>query len=177
MPFAYYERLSPARQRIYRASDAVGEIALPRPEALRPLAVALERALATGERAAVERAAQCLANGICDQLGVRRAAVTVLERRPRAGWGELHGLYEPARPPRHPRITVWMRTARRERVVAFRTFLRTLLHELLHHLDYTLLHLPDSLHTEGFYRRESSLFHQLVPGARRGRAARATAKR
>jgi hypothetical protein len=47
--------------------------------------------------------------------------------------------------------------------VAFRTFLRTLLHELCHHLDYRLYRLPDSFHTEGFYKRESSLFHQLVP--------------
>jgi hypothetical protein len=56
-----------------------------------------------------------------------------------------------------------MRTARQRRVVAFRTFLRTLLHELGHHLDYEHLRLADSFHTEGFYKRESSLFHQLVP--------------
>jgi uncharacterized damage-inducible protein DinB len=31
-----------------------------------------------------------------------------------------------------------------------------------HHLDYTLLKLGDSLHTQGFYQRESHLFHQLV---------------
>ena len=59
-------------------------------------------------------------------------------------------------------VTVWMRTAQRRRVVAFRTFLRTLLHELCHHLDYELLGLEDSFHTQGFYKRESSLFHQLV---------------
>jgi DinB superfamily len=47
-------------------------------------------------------------------------------------------------------------------VVAFRTYLRTLLHEVGHHLDYALLRLRDSYHTEGFYKRESSLFHQLV---------------
>ena len=47
-------------------------------------------------------------------------------------------------------------------MVAFRTFLRTLLHEMGHHLDYTLLKLGDSLHTQGFYQRESHLFHQLV---------------
>ena len=56
-----------------------------------------------------------------------------------------------------------MRTARQARVVAFRTFLRTLLHEIGHHLDYTHLKLAESFHTEGFFRRESSLFHQLVP--------------
>src|SRR5439155_694108 len=61
-------------------------------------------------------------------------------------------------------ITVWMLTAKRGQVVAFRTFLRTLLHELCHHLDYTLLHLRDSLHTQGFYQRESSLFHALEAG-------------
>jgi hypothetical protein len=55
-----------------------------------------------------------------------------------------------------------MRTARHRRVVAFRTFLRTLLHEVGHHLDYTFLKLADSYHTEGFFKRESSLFRQLV---------------
>jgi hypothetical protein len=55
-----------------------------------------------------------------------------------------------------------MRTARLRRVVAFRTYLRTLLHELGHHLDYRYLKLADSFHTQGFYQRESSLFHQLV---------------
>ncbi|MCP4200519.1 MAG: hypothetical protein GY769_01130, partial [bacterium] len=62
------------------------------------------------------------------------------------------------------RISVWMRTAQKRNVVAFKTFLRTLLHELGHHLDYELLELEDSLHTEGFFKRESSLFHQLVGG-------------
>jgi hypothetical protein len=56
-----------------------------------------------------------------------------------------------------------MRTAKHRRVVAFRTFLRTLLHELCHHLDYELFGLDESFHTQGFYKRESSLFHQLVP--------------
>jgi uncharacterized damage-inducible protein DinB len=59
-----------------------------------------------------------------------------------------------------------MRTARQKRVVAFRTYLRTLLHEVGHHVDYTLLRLPESYHTEGFYKRESSLFHQLVTDGR-----------
>jgi len=55
-----------------------------------------------------------------------------------------------------------MRTAKHRRVVAFRTFLRTLLHELCHHLDYELFGLEETFHTEGFYKRESSLFHQLM---------------
>jgi len=59
-------------------------------------------------------------------------------------------------------VTVWIRTAKHRRVVAFRTFLRTLLHELCHHLDYELFGLEETFHTEGFYKRESSLFHQLM---------------
>jgi len=55
-----------------------------------------------------------------------------------------------------------MRTAQRHQVVTFRTFFRTLIHELCHHLDYELLRLPESFHTEGFYKRESSIVHQLL---------------
>ena len=64
-----------------------------------------------------------------------------------------------------------MRTHANEQVVAFRTFLRTLLHEVLHHLDYVHFHLPESFHTEGFFKRESSLVRQLLgPGAASSRA-------
>jgi hypothetical protein len=55
-----------------------------------------------------------------------------------------------------------MRTAKRGQVVAFRTFLRTLLHEVCHHLDYTYFQLRESYHTEGFFQRESSLFRIIV---------------
>jgi len=65
-----------------------------------------------------------------------------------------------------------MRTAKQKRVVAFRTYLRTLLHEVGHHLDYTVLRLPESYHTEGFYKRESSLFHQLVTDPEEERGCR-----
>lgn len=46
-------------------------------------------------------------------------------------------------------------------MVAYRTFLRTLLHELGHHLDYELYRLEESFHTQGFYKREASMFRQL----------------
>jgi hypothetical protein len=61
-----------------------------------------------------------------------------------------------------------MRTAQRHQVVKFRTFLRTVLHELCHHLDYEMLGLTDSFHTDGFYKRESSLLRQLLPPAPEG---------
>src|SRR5262249_19780896 len=115
------------------------------------------------ERRLTESATQLLASALTRDLGVPPVRVKVLAARPHARWGELHGLYERTeRSAETPLITLWMRTARQKRVVAFRTYLRTLLHEVGHHLDYTLLGLADSFHTQGFYQRESHLFHQLV---------------
>ena len=163
MPFAYFERLSRRQQGIYLRSDKITAVPLPGAGALRPLVVELGATLESGDRALTESACQLLANGLGRALGLPPVRVTVLAARPHATWGELHGLYESTgKPGRPPTITLWMRTAQQKRVVAFRTFLRTLLHEMGHHLDYTLLRLGDSLHTQGFYQRESHLFHQLV---------------
>jgi hypothetical protein len=84
---------------------------------------------------------------------------------------ELHGLYEFGGGRRQPVVSVWMRTAQRRQVVAFRTFMRTFLHEVVHHLDYQLLRLEDSYHTQGFYKRAESLYRQLVPAELAERAA------
>jgi hypothetical protein len=163
VPFAYFAHLNRRQQAIYLRSDAVAGVVLPDPARMRPLAGDLATALAGGDRADVESAAERLALALARALGVPPVAVRVLAVRPHARWGELHGLYEPARRAgASPVITLWMRTAKQRRVVAFRTFLRTLLHELGHHLDYTLLRLAESFHTQGFYQRESHLFHQLV---------------
>ncbi len=170
MPFAYYARLSKSQKAVYDKSDGITEVRLPEAEALRLLVAPLAEALAREERELVQRSCQRLLDGLARAVSVAPVRVEVLAVRPHARWGELHGLYTEGRAGRPPRITLWMRTARQRRVVAFRTFLRTLLHELCHHLDYRLLRLADSFHTEGFYKRESSLFHQLIPSdAERGR--------
>jgi hypothetical protein len=162
MPFAYYNRLSARDRAIYRASDATPSLALPQADELHPLVEGLRRALAHEDRREVEAAASGLALALALHLALPPVSLQVLAVRPSARWGELHGLYtrDEGRP---PRIQLWMRTVRHRRVVAFRTFLRTLLHEIGHHVDYELLHLEDSFHTEGFFKRESSLFRQLVP--------------
>jgi uncharacterized damage-inducible protein DinB len=162
VPFGYYARLSRARQAVYRKSDEIARIRLRRPGELRPLVAELEAALVSESRERTQAASERLIGGLAAALGIPAVRVEVLAARPHARWGELHGLYE-APPRRRPTITLWMRTARQRRVVAFRTFLRTLLHELGHHVDYAMLGLRESFHTEGFYKRESSLFHQLVP--------------
>jgi len=163
MPFAYYRRLSRRNKQIYRLSDEVEVIILPAGHGLEKPAERLATALAAEEQRLVTRLCNELAGQSCRLLGVRPVRIKVLARRPSDDTGELHGLYESSSR-RDPQITVWMRTVQRKQVVAYRTFLRTLLHELCHHLDYELLRLDESFHTEGFYKRESSLFKQLVPG-------------
>jgi len=164
MPFAYYSRLSSREKAIYRRSDEITALLVGDPEALHPMVDALRHALASDQRRAVEAAASRLVLGIGERLAMPPVTVSVLAVRPSSSWGELHGLY--TRTVRGPaRIELWMRTARHHRVVAFRTFLRTLLHEVGHHVDYEHLRLGESFHTEGFFRRESSLFKQLVPSA------------
>jgi len=162
MPFDYYHRLSKRNQAVYRQSDRVDEVTLTAPHALKPGTPILQQALADDDRRAVELACKGLAAGLCADLGVPAVNVKVLAVRPHNDYGELHGLYEPAAGRKRATISLWMRTVRHKRVVAFRTFLRTLLHEFCHHLDYEHYRLPESFHTEGFFKRESSLFKQLV---------------
>jgi hypothetical protein len=165
MPFSYYARLTRAQQVVYRRSDAITEIRLPNADLFQPLIEDLGAALVSESREQTQAASERLIRGLAQVLRMPPVRVEVLAARPHAKWGELHGLYTAERG-RTPKIQLWMRTAKQRRVVAFRTYLRTLLHEVGHHIDYTLLRLPDSFHTEGFYKRESSLFHQLVPEAR-----------
>jgi hypothetical protein len=121
----------------------------------------LRAALEVDDDRAVREASVAICAGLSAALGAPPPIVEILAVRPSEEWGELHGLYTTGDEP--PRIRVWMRTAKRGRVVAFRTFLRTLLHELGHHLDFEVLRLDQSFHTEGFFRRESGLVKALLP--------------
>jgi hypothetical protein len=161
--FAYYQRLGARQRRIYDRSDAAGIVSVPGAAACGPLVAAVGRALAADARPETERATQRLVDEILRRLHVQPVRVRVLAVRPSSSREELHGLYEFGGNRPRPVITVWMRTAQKRRVVAFRTFLRTLLHEVVHHLDYQHFHLEDSFHTQGFYKRAESLYRQLVP--------------
>lgn len=162
MPFAYFARLSPARQRIYQASDAILRVALPDVALLRLLVPGIHAALEVGRRTDTQRACQALVDAINLQLATPPVKVRVLDNRPSDDYGELHGLYEPEDGERCARITVWMRTAKKQQVARFRTFFRTLLHEVCHHLDYEYFKLVETFHTEGFYKRESVMLRELL---------------
>ena len=162
MRFAYYDRLSAHRQRIYRASDAIESIGLPPGVDLGGDVRALRDALAADHRAGVQRHCQRIVDRLTAGYRVPPIRVRVLAARPCGDYGELHGLYEPIDGRKPARISVWMRTAQRRQVVAFKSFLRTLCHEACHHLDYELFALEETFHTEGFYKRESSLANALL---------------
>ncbi len=170
MGFSYYRRLGPRQRAIVRRSDAISALPLPetRLESLRALTAAIEPPLRADDRCTLERRAARFTLALLAALRVEPVGVRVHAHRPRSAHSELHGLYV-REPGSRPLVHVWMRTAVRGQPVRYRTFLRTLLHEVCHHLDYTLLGLPDSFHTRGFYRRESSLMRQLL-GAPRGRS-------
>lgn len=161
MPFAYFDRLSAPRKRIYSRSDEIHEIPFAPLESDHALLAGIAAGLQADQRQEVGVASQALVSGLVARLGVPPIQVKVLAVRPHGQWGELHGLYEPNEPPAAATITVWMRTVARKQVVAYKSFVRTLLHELCHHLDYELYQFPETFHTEGFYKRESSLFKQL----------------
>ena len=171
---AWYRRLPPSLQRVAAASDRVTSLPLRAGPGLRESVAALQDVLLSEQ---VDRGARrwrsrspttcAAALGVADGCAfacrasgrTTRAASCTASTCPRTAAGATA-------------ITLWMRTAKRGQVVAYRTFLRTLLHELCHHLDYTYLHLRDSLHTQGFYQRESSLFAALgaaSPGSARVR--------
>jgi len=161
MPFSYFNRLSAPAKKIYLASDGIREVDLPNAELVLPLLPILREALLKDDHRAVSAASSALVLAITKLMRVPEVSVVVLAERPRRRGSELHGLYTLA-PGKKPQIKVWMRTAALGKVVAFKTFLRTLMHEVLHHLDYTHYKLRDSFHTVGFYSRESSLVRQLL---------------
>ena len=163
MAYSHYHRFTRGQKRIASQSDALPAIKLMQSMELQQIAGEVKRQLKLENLQFVERSSQHLIDAICQQLEFSSARVHVLERRPHDEMSELHGLYEPIEQTRpRARIYVWMRTAKRQQVVAFKTYLRTLVHELCHHLDYEYYKLEDSLHTQGFFQRESNIMKQLI---------------
>jgi hypothetical protein len=165
MPFPYYDRLSAARKRIYRKSDAIESLGIPLGLEPSAMVAAIGEGLKNEDRPFTQRACQALIDTLVAGYHVPAVRVKVLTKRPSDDYGELHGLYEPEDGAAPIRITVWMRTAQRKQVVAFKTFLRTLIHEFCHHLDYEMFALEETFHTEGFYKRESTLVSALLAQA------------
>jgi len=162
MPFPYYDNLSNAKRRIYRKSDAIESIPVRKAADIHPQVLKLKASLEDNRRRDVAKSASEICRMICESLDTEVLTVKIRSRRPSSSAEELQGLYE--RTEGEPAVlTVWMKTAAKGQVVAFKSFIRTVLHELCHHIDYTHFDLEDSLHTEGFFKREASIYRQIVP--------------
>jgi hypothetical protein len=160
---AYFYRLSSRAQRTYLKGDSIERFDfVPSPDARNALQV-LIRALEADNLAMTASCAQALASEVCRLLGVPPVRIEVRGVRPRNSRSELHGLFhlQDRRRGKPPYIELWMRTAQRHDVVKPKTFVRTLMHEVGHYLDYSLLKLEDSYHNSGFFKRESSLVRAL----------------
>jgi hypothetical protein len=156
---AYFYRLPPHSQRCYLESDSIVGYEFTLDAAAVNAVAALTTAMEKGGVAPTAVATQKAAAEVCRVAGVPPLKVDMREVRPKNTRGELHGLFYPSDPRARtlPHIVLWMRTAERHDVVKPRTFIRTLMHELVHYFDYTVLDLGDSFHTRGFFARESFL--------------------
>ena len=162
MPFPYYDNLSVSKKRIYRKSDAIERIPVKSSGRIHPVTIRLKESLAENKRREVAKHASDICRLVCEGLGAEALIVRIRSGRPSRSTEELQGLYERMEGETCV-LTVWMKTAAKGRVVAFKSFIRTVLHELCHHLDYVHFGLIDSLHTGGFFKRESDLYRQIVP--------------
>ncbi len=59
-------------------------------------------------------------------------------------------------------IRVYKYTAARKKEITPKVALDTLLHELCHHFDYTIIKLTKSIHSSGFYKRIGCLKNSLT---------------
>lgn len=170
---SFRHRLNRSQQREYDRSNRVTAVPLRVSPRLCRAVELLESSLSSGDRQRSQLLSQAVCDEICAALRVASARVLVEGVRRSNSRGELHGLFSSG-PAHGDRIQVWMFTAKRRQVVAFKTFLRTLVHEICHHLDYAALGLRDSLHTDGFFQRESSLVRQLLAALLRADASALT---
>jgi hypothetical protein len=162
MPFPYYDNLSTAKKRTYRKSDAIESIPVKNPGGIHPVTIKLKKSLEDNKRRDVAKHASEICRLVCEGLDTEALIVKIRSRRPSSSAEELQGLYERTDGETSV-LTVWMQTAAKGQVVAFKSFIRTVLHELCHHIDYTYFNLDDSLHTGGFFKRESFLYKHIVP--------------
>ena len=84
------------------------------------------------------------------------------KRRYTRGGGQYYGVYRSRgeKEAKHS-VSVYSRTAKTQKHVAPKTFLRTLIHEWGHHYDKYKLRINNTYHTKGFYDRINTIYMKL----------------
>src|SRR2546425_11411529 len=153
----------------YERSKSVETIAWQEHPLARSLALRLLEESSGGSRQAI---GQALLDVLDDAAGLPPCKLTVADRpqrhRTRGGKLELktYGYYRIAweSAPQRGSIRIYNLTAIRQQVLAPKVFLETLLHEWVHHYDFTGLQLDRSPHTSGFFARIRDLAETLGVG-------------
>lgn len=84
------------------------------------------------------------------------------KRRMTRSGGQYYGEYRTnGKKEKKHSTSVYSRTAKNQKYVAPKTFLRTLIHEWGHHYDKHKLGLKNTYHTKGFYERINTIYEQL----------------
>ncbi len=84
------------------------------------------------------------------------------KRRMTRSGGQYYGEYRTnGKKEKKYSTSVYSRTAKNQKYVAPKTFLRTLIHEWGHHYDKHKLGLSNTYHTKGFYERVKTIYDQL----------------
>src|SRR5438105_6833015 len=80
MPFSYYDRLSPSRKKIYRLSDGIATLGIPRGQDHGAAVLRIEAALRADDRASVQRECQALLDVLAAGYRVPKLRLRVLAR-------------------------------------------------------------------------------------------------
>lgn len=106
-----------------------------------------------------QKRSQELMDYLCEKYGISPVEVHVSSsKRPSKGRGQIYGYYMV----NQKKIVLYNITPKTGQPVAIKTFFDTLIHEFIHHYDYHVLKLNDSMHTLGFYKRIDDLKKKLV---------------
>lgn len=105
-----------------------------------------------------QKHSQRLMDYLCNKFGIDSIKVYVTsKKRPQIDNRQRYGYY---RVNTHE-IVIYNTTAKTLKPIAIKTFYETLLHEFIHHYDFQVLKLRESLHTSGFYQRIKDLENKL----------------
>ncbi len=112
-----------------------------------------------------EQQLQKIADAVCSEFKVPCIPIKFKDRQPHKHDGKRLKRYLLGKHQRtnfeNSRIQVYKYTAVRQKQIAPKTAISTLLHELCHYFDYRICGLRKSIHSKGFYNRIGQLRDML----------------
>lgn len=106
-----------------------------------------------------KKRAETLLNYLCTKFKINNITLLVTNKpRPCKGRVQIGGWYVQ----NEKKIIIYNTTAKTNKTISIKSFYNILLHEFIHHYDYEVIKLTDSLYTSGFYKRISDLKNKLA---------------